>query len=202
MKTLSRFADVLVLWLLMFFLMPAALAQTPQATSTSLTAAACTAAWTCTPRSAIAGEFVQFSVVVTSAGAVPAGSVQWFLDGAPIATAQDLLSATGTSNWFTPHLSVGTHSVTAKYLGAPNFAASSSATVTQIVTAIAAPGPPPAPLPAPAPLTVAFLMPANCKLTLTATGLAYDCTLQGIAGHLTGVIPLGTTLDATATFSQ
>jgi Bacterial Ig-like domain (group 3) len=214
MKTLSWFADFLVLMLLALFLTPVALAQTPPivATTTTLTASVCTTAWVCTPRSAIAGEFVQFAVKVNDLNGTPVpsgGEVDWFVDGALVATAHDSLSSTDTANWFTPHLAVGNHAVTAKYLGATTaqfkFAASSSPQVFQVVLAIApapvpTPTPTPTPAPAPAPGTdVVFLMPGNCKFTVTARGLAYDCTLVGIGGHLTGLVPLGTTLNATVT---
>jgi hypothetical protein len=78
------------------------------------------------------GQSVTFTATVTSGAGTPAGSVR-FLDGS---TTLGLvaLNGSGQASFSTSTLSGGTHSITAAYLGNGNFAASTSAAVTQTVS--------------------------------------------------------------------
>ena len=80
------------------------------------------------------GEAVTFTVTVTTRGAsgTPGGSVAFTMDGTDVGTAP--LDATGVAAVSKTFDDNGTHSVAARYLGAPGFAPSTSGALTQQVT--------------------------------------------------------------------
>ncbi len=82
---------------------------------------------------AVAGQSISFTATVAhSGGGTPTGSVN-FLDGATSLGA-GALNASGIATISTGALSVGSHSITAAYGGDVNFSASSSSSLTQVVT--------------------------------------------------------------------
>src|SRR5437773_1823529 len=95
-------------------------------TSTSLTS---------TPNPSTVGQTVTLSSTVTSGAGVPTGTVT-FRDGAATLGTVTLVNAIPSRR--TSALAAGSHSLTAVYSGDASFAASTSATVTQIVNAAAA----------------------------------------------------------------
>ena len=92
------------------------------ATATSLAAA---------PNPAASGTTVTFTAVVTSSLGMPTGTVSFKQGTLTLGTVT--LDATGTAAFSTSTLSVGLHVVKAYYNTSTNYAASSSATVTEIV---------------------------------------------------------------------
>jgi hypothetical protein len=99
------------------------------------------------------GQSVTFTAAVASPAGVPTGTVVFLDGGASIGTGT--LSGVGTASVATTALTAGVHTITAVYGGAPSFAGSTSAPLTQTVTAfytftgflspMAAAGPPEAP---------------------------------------------------------
>jgi hypothetical protein len=79
------------------------------------------------------GQTVTFSAAVTptSGTATPTGTVQ-FYDGTTL-LGSGTLNASGTATFTTSSLAVGSHAITAQYLGDPNDAGSTSAPLTQTV---------------------------------------------------------------------
>src|SRR2546425_55184 len=98
-------------------------------------AAATTTSLTSTPNPSTTGQTVTLSATVTSAAGVPTGTVT-FRDGATALATVTLVN--GSASLTLSTLAVGTHPLTAAYNGSAAFAASTSATVTQIVNAPAA----------------------------------------------------------------
>jgi len=96
---------------------------------------------TSTPNPSTTGQAVTLSATVTSAAGVPTGTVT-FRDGATVLGTATLVN--GSASFVTSALATGSHSLTAVYSGSLDFAASTSAAVTQVVNA-AAPAPAPAP---------------------------------------------------------
>jgi hypothetical protein len=79
------------------------------------------------------GQSVTFTATVASAAGLPTGNVN-FLDGATV-LGSGALSAAGTATFSTSTLASGTHSITAAYVGAPNYMPSTSAVLSQVVNA-------------------------------------------------------------------
>lgn len=80
-----------------------------------------------------AGEAVTFTATVTSTGGTPGGSVVFTVDG----TAQPAATlAGGSATFVTSALSAGPHAIVAAYTGSTDFAASTSASLTQTVDLI------------------------------------------------------------------
>ena len=77
------------------------------------------------------GQTVTFAATVTGSGGTPTGIVQFF-DGAS-KIGSDTLDANGTAALSDPNLSLGTHSITARYQGDSTFSASTSAVLSQQV---------------------------------------------------------------------
>ena len=71
----------------------------------------------------------------TVAGNNPTGSVSFTENGTAICAAGTLSGGPRTASCSTSALSVGTHSIVASYVGDPGNAASSSAPLTQVITA-------------------------------------------------------------------
>ncbi len=80
---------------------------------------------------AVAGTNVTFTATVT--GTNPTGSVTFVSDGSALCSGVTLVS--GAASCSTSSLSVGTHSIVASYGGDANNAGSSSATLSQVITA-------------------------------------------------------------------
>lgn len=78
---------------------------------------------------------VTFAAKVTGNGGIPTGKVTFSIDGAP--AADGTLDGTGLATFTVSDLKVGTHNVTAAYLGDVNDAGSTSSTFTQTIQAIA-----------------------------------------------------------------
>lgn len=91
---------------------------------------ATTTALISSPNPSQSGQFVTFSVSVTSAGPAPTGKVK-FLDGA---TGIGLATVSrGVATLTKSTLAVGTHSITAEYVGDAASAASTSSVLSQVV---------------------------------------------------------------------
>ncbi len=155
-------------------------------------------------------DFVQFSAIVTSsAGVTPTGTVN-FLDNSVTPAIQigtSALNASGVATYGTSTLSIGTHSITAQYLGTASFGGSTSATLNQSVTIN--------PTPTTIPTTIAISSLPNPSsvgqaVVLTATVTTSSSTSGTPTGHVTfldggapianGLIQLATG-SATAVFS-
>jgi len=81
------------------------------------------------------GQSVLFAaIVISSTGGTPTGSVIFLDNGIQIG--MGALDSSGLVTFSTSSLSVGSHPITAQYLGDPSFAPSTSAVITQIVDAI------------------------------------------------------------------
>ena len=93
----------------------------PSSTTTTLTA---------TPNPSPSGANVTFTATVTSSGGTPSGTVTFKNGGATLGTGT--LSA-GQATFGTSSLSVGTHTITAEYAGATDFATSTSVPRDQVV---------------------------------------------------------------------
>ncbi|PYN95200.1 MAG: hypothetical protein DMD89_20015, partial [Candidatus Rokuibacteriota bacterium] len=93
-------------------------------------AAATTTSLTSTPNPSTTGQAVTLSATVTSAAGVPTGTVT-FRDGATVLGTATLVN--GSASLSISTLAVGTHPLTAAYGGSATFAASTSATVNQVV---------------------------------------------------------------------
>jgi hypothetical protein len=87
---------------------------------------------TASPNPANLGQTVTLSATVTSAIGTPTGTFN-FYDGTTLLGTQPV--AGGAASFSTASLSIGNHSLTAAYTGASNFATSTSAAVSEIVTA-------------------------------------------------------------------
>jgi len=84
-----------------------------------------------------AGQVLALTATVTApAGGVPTGSVTFF-DGSTLIGTAAINSLTNQAIGFTRSLSVGTHSLTAVYGGAPGFVSSTSAVLSQTVDPVA-----------------------------------------------------------------
>lgn len=99
----------------------------PVSSSTSLKASA---------TSVTVGSSIAFTALVTAVPgtSTPAGKVE-FLDGSTTLSSVTL-NGTGQATYNTSALGVGSHSVTAKYLGAPGDKASSSSVITVVVKGV------------------------------------------------------------------
>jgi sugar lactone lactonase YvrE len=95
------------------------------------------------------GAPVTFIVAVTPTGIAPATGTVNILDGAQTIGSGTLVSGTGQTTITTSTLAVGSHSITAAYLGDSTYGSSTSAAIAQVVnqaqtsTAVAAPVPNP-----------------------------------------------------------
>jgi parallel beta-helix repeat protein/putative cofactor-binding repeat protein len=91
---------------------------------------------TASPNPATFGQTVSFRAVVrpTQGNAIPSGNIV-FIDGSTTLGSASL-DATGSASLSVSTLSIGTHAITASYSGSPNFDASASAVVNEIITAI------------------------------------------------------------------
>jgi len=85
----------------------------------------------------MAGTSVTLTATLTGPGAVPSGSVA-FLDGSsPLGTVT--LNSGGVAAYSTTALTVGTHQISAQYLGNSNYNPAASAPITVSVTGLASP---------------------------------------------------------------
>jgi hypothetical protein len=114
---------------------PAAGCSAPQAAgSPTLTGADTTTAVGSSANPSVAGDAVTFSATVSAAAAglgVPTGAVTFYDGATALGTAA--LDGAGQATLTTASLSAGAHAITAAYPGDPNFAPSSSTTLTQKV---------------------------------------------------------------------
>jgi len=78
------------------------------------------------------GQVITLQATITAAGTPPPGSVT-FYDGSVLLGSASI-GANGVVSMVTSSLSVGTHNVTANYVGNGNFLASSSSVLTQVVS--------------------------------------------------------------------
>ena len=92
---------------------------------------ATTTVLTSSAQSVPSGQPFTFTATVSAASGVPTGSVTFYDEGNLLGTAA--VNASGVAT-FTDALSVGTHTITAKYTGDTNFNGSTSAGVTVTVT--------------------------------------------------------------------
>jgi hypothetical protein len=78
------------------------------------------------------GQAITFQTTVTAAGTAPAGAVTLYDGSVVLGTAS--IGANGVASIVASSLSVGTHSVSANYVGNGNFLTSSSSVLTQVVS--------------------------------------------------------------------
>ncbi|MGV8977832.1 MAG: Ig-like domain repeat protein [Cellulomonas sp.] len=129
----------------------------------------------------VAGESVTFTARVNR---VAGGSVQFALDGSPIG-APVVLDATGRARMTTSVLAVGSHTVSAAYLGSADRLPSSSAPVNQTVakaatrTTVATSG-------SPVPVGSAVVLTATVSTRAPGTGIPTGTVQFTIDGILTG----------------
>ena len=115
--------------------------------SRTVTPAAAAVALSADPTRVTVGGSVTFTATVSSAAGAPGGRVGFFEGATQIGGPVDLAAVGGkqVATFTTPDLAAGDHAVTAKYLGAANYAAAESAAVTVAVEATSSPPPPPGP---------------------------------------------------------
>lgn len=141
------------------------------------------------------GATVTFTATV-AADETPGGSVQ-FLDGENL-LGSSVLNGSGVATFDTSDLSVGTHEVTAVYLGNATFATSTSPVLDQVVTAT--------------PLTPTITsVTSSVNPSVVGQAVAFTATVVGASGTPTGTVVFrdGTTVlgsaaladDGTATFT-
>ena len=172
--------------------------STNYATSTSavlvevVQSTATTTTLTSTAASTLAGEPASFTASVSSATAIPTGSVSFYDGGASIGQAQ--LNAQGVATLSTSTLAVGTHTITAVYVGNGNYNTSTSIalqhTVTLATTSLTLAGPA-----VPVDAGGTFAMTA----TLSNNGVAPTGTLTLHNGGAT-IATVGVTADGTFSF--
>jgi hypothetical protein len=138
-------------------------------TATSLTL-------TSSPNPSAAGQAVTFTAQVSPAAAT--GSIQ-FVDGTTVIGAAAISG--GAASFTAPALAVGTHGITAVYNGDVNYAASSSATITQTVNK-----------PATSVVLAASPNPAMEGQTVTLTAAVTPSTATGLVQIFEGAAILGT----------
>lgn len=174
----------------------AALLSTPITTATTITSSAL---------NANTGASVTFSaMLVPNVGTVaPMGTVS-FLDGTTV-LGTSAITGTGSVTYTTSTLSVGTHTITASYMGVNGFSSSTSAAITETITAPAVQG-----SLSPTSSTVARGASTSSTITLTAVG-----GFSGSATLACGTLPVhfacsfsqtsiplsGTTLTGTSTLT-
>jgi probable HAF family extracellular repeat protein len=172
---------------------------------------------------AVTGQIITFTAIVT--GKNPTGSVL-FLDGAtplfdPLApgsgvmiptppslapNSRSTLLSNGQANTTLSTLSVGTHSITAVYLGDGNNGSSTSAVLSQVIQSAAAPPvvTPPASISIPAtqatgatsgawPVLAAFLAGATATSTVSPAPTRLAPEVGGVAVTSATLFPIGTT---------
>lgn len=110
-------------------------AQTPEPTTTTVQAS---------PASAMVGQQVVLSSMVSCPGFVPGGLGVTFFDGEDL-LATVPLDASGNASETTTFSTAGSHTITAAYNGDANCAASNSVTTVQVTTASPVPPAPPTP---------------------------------------------------------
>lgn len=123
---------------------------------------------------------VTFTATVVAASGSPSGTVT-FLDGTTTLGTGTLNSGgttTGTATFSTSSLTVGTHTITAAYAGATGYMASTSAAITQTITAPAL-----ASTLSPTSITIARGSTGTSTLTLTPSG-GYSGTATFACGTL------------------
>jgi Bacterial Ig-like domain (group 3) len=103
--------------------------------SAAPTAASTTTALATSPNPSYANQAVTMTATVSSSGGTPTGTVQ-FYDAATLITSASL-NGSGVATLNYAKLPVGTHSITAKYLGNASFGASTSNAVSQVVNSVA-----------------------------------------------------------------
>ena len=104
------------------------------------------------------GSSITFTASVAGATGTPVGSVT-FLDGATVIGTGTLTASatTSTATFTTTALTAGTHSITATYTGVNGYVSSTSAAISQIVTA---------------PLLAAAFVPSSINVTYGGSGTA------------------------------
>jgi hypothetical protein len=93
--------------------------------------ASTTTAVTTDPNPSVVGQSVTFTATVTASSGTATGTVE-FYDGATL-LGTGTLNGAGAATFVTDTLTIGTHTITAKYLGAANFGASTSPNHTHTV---------------------------------------------------------------------
>jgi hypothetical protein len=78
------------------------------------------------------GSSIVFTATVNIAAGIPSGTVTYKNGGVPIGSAT--LDGSGQAAFFTTELTIGSYDITAEYSGDSNYNASSSSTLTQIVS--------------------------------------------------------------------
>ena len=143
-----------------------------------------TSAVTSTPNPSIYGNSVTFTITVTPSGTAAATGVVNLLDGGQQIGQATLVGTTGVGTFATSSLAVGSHSITAVFLGSSFYAVSTSPSITQVVnqaqtitSVLAAPNPSIAGLPV--------------HLTASVTVSAGTVTPTGTVSFMDGTVSLG-----------
>jgi hypothetical protein len=154
---------------------------------------------TSTPNPSEYGNVVTFMTTVTTSGTfVPTGAVNILDGGKQIGTAT-LIGSTGVGGFATSLLAVGSHTITAAYLGDTNNGPGTSAAITQVVnqaqttTGVAAA---PSPGIAGAPVAITATVKTTQGAAPTSGTVTFTDTLNGTAATL-GSAALGTAGTAT-----
>jgi uncharacterized repeat protein (TIGR01451 family) len=162
------------------------------AVTEAITAAATQTAVVSGPSPSVTGQPVTWTATVTHAGGTPAGTVTFLSDGAALGTGA--LDGGGVARFTSAALAVGTHALTARYEGALDWDASTSAPATQVVdrapvSAALAASPQPTVFGQPLTLTVTLTVPAPGAGAPTGTATFRD---GGAALGTAAVQPDGT----------
>jgi hypothetical protein len=88
---------------------------------------------TSTPNPSTYGIPVTFSIAITATGSTGATGTVTISDGANVIGTANLVGTTGQTTFTTAALVVGSHAITVSYPGDPNYAAGTSAVLTQVV---------------------------------------------------------------------
>src|SRR5579872_5292375 len=91
---------------------------------------------TSTPNPSNFGTSVTFTATVTSTGGTPSGSVT-FAEGATVLASNVTVNASGQAAFSTSTLSVGSHTITASFVGTGGFGTSSGTSALQVVNSVA-----------------------------------------------------------------
>jgi hypothetical protein len=139
--------------------------KAPEATAVQLTAA---------PMTALVGETVTLSALVTSAAGTPGGTVN-FLDGTTVLNPTPIgLDSTGHATFQTAALAQGTHAITAVYAGSSGLQAGTSAAVTVTINA-------------PAPPRPTGVVASHSRKGMTGVSIAFDRDLDPSSARTAGL---------------
>ncbi|MGH2717887.1 MAG: beta strand repeat-containing protein [Actinomycetota bacterium] len=121
------------------------------------------------------GQTISFTATVTAVATgvgTPGGQVHFFVDGSELTPAGSLDGSGVATSAPTSSLGVGTHTVTATYTGDPGFAASTSASLSQVVDQ----------------LTPTIGVTSTANPSMFGQPVSFSATLTGTQGTPTGTV--------------